>query len=68
MPERPARRTHAPDPRTLASRFIILALCLAVVLSTLAFGAVQSWALGFFEAGAGVVAVLWVVDAWRTHR
>ena len=43
-------------------------LCLAVVLSTLAFGAVQSWALGFFQAGAGLVAILWAVDAWRTRR
>jgi O-antigen ligase len=68
MPERPARRTQAPEPRTLASRFIILVLCLAVVLSALAFGAVQSWALGFFAAGAGVVAILWAVDAWRTRR
>jgi len=38
------------------------------VLSTLAFGAVQSWALGFFQAGAGLVVVLWAVDAWRTRR
>jgi O-antigen ligase len=38
------------------------------VLSTLGFGAVQSWALGFFQAGAGLVAVLWAVDAWRTRR
>lgn len=68
-PERPARRsTSTPEPRTLASRFIILVLCLAVILSTLAFGAVQSWALGFFQAGAGLVAVLWAVDAWRTGR
>lgn len=58
----------APEPRTLASRFIILLLCLAVVLSTLAFGAVQSWALGFFQLGAGLVAILWAVDAWRTRR
>ena len=57
-----------PEPRTLASRFIILVLCLAVVLSTLAFGAVQSWALGFFQAGAGIVAILWAIDAWRTGR
>jgi O-antigen ligase len=43
-------------------------LCLAVVLSTLAFGTVQAWALGFFQAGAGLVAILWAVDAWRTQR
>lgn len=56
------------EPRTLASRFIILVLCLAVVLSTLAFGAVQSWALAFFQLGAFLVAVLWTLDAWRTRR
>jgi O-antigen ligase len=58
----------APEPRTLASRFIILVLCLAVVLSTLAFGGVQAWSLGFFQLGAGLVAILWAVDAWRTRR
>lgn len=67
-PGRPPRKTNAPEPRTLTSRFIILVLCLATVLSTLAFGAVQAWALGFFQAGAGLVAILWIVDAWRTRR
>jgi O-antigen ligase len=67
-PGRPPRTTSAPQPRTLASRFIILVLCLALVLSTLAFGTVQAWALGFFQAGACLVAILWTVDAWRTRR
>jgi O-antigen ligase len=55
-------------PRTVASRFIILALCLAVVLSTLAFGTVHSWSLAIFQAGAGFVAIAWLADAWRTRR
>jgi len=70
-PGRPPRATRAGEPqeaRTLASRFIILVLCLAVVLSTLAFGAVQSWALAIFQAGACLVALLWTLDAWRTRR
>jgi O-antigen ligase len=67
-PERPPRHASAPEPRTLASRFIILTLCLAVVLSTLAFGTVHPWSLGFFQAGAGLVVILWAVDAWRTRR
>ena len=53
--------------RSLASRFIILALCLAIVLSTLAFGAVHSWALALFYAGACAVVLAWCVDAWRTR-
>jgi O-antigen ligase len=70
-PGRPPRHSDAHatgEPRTLASRFIILVLCLAVVLSTLAFGTAQAWALAFFQAGAGLVAILWTVDAWRTQR
>ena len=55
-----------PPPRTLWGRFIILALCLAVVLSSLAFGTVHSWALAIFQAGAGLIVALWIVDAWRT--
>ena len=63
----PPRTTNASESRTLASRSIILVLCLAVMLSTLAFGAVQAWALAFFQAGACLVAILWTIDAWRTR-
>jgi O-antigen ligase len=55
-------------PRTVASRFIVLALCLAVVLSALAFGTVHSWSLAIFETGASFVAVAWLADGWRTRR
>jgi O-antigen ligase len=55
-------------PRTVASRFIVLALCLAVVLSALAFGTVHSWSLAIFQLGAGFVAVAWLADGWRTRR
>jgi O-antigen ligase len=57
----------AEIPRTLWSRFIILVLCLAVVLSTLAFGTVHAWSLGLFQAGAGLVLALWMMDAWRSR-
>ncbi|HVF55405.1 MAG TPA: O-antigen ligase family protein [Pyrinomonadaceae bacterium] len=62
----PAVAFPAEPPRTLWSRFIILVLCLAVVLSTLAFGTVHSWSLAVFQAGACVVVLLWMMDAWRT--
>jgi O-antigen ligase len=60
--------TPAETPRTVASRFIVLALCLSVVLSALAFGTVHSWSLALFQAGAGLVVVAWAADAWRTRR
>ena len=55
-------------PHTLASRFIFLNLCIAVVLSALAFGTVHYWALGLFSVGALATLILWVVDAWRLGK
>lgn len=52
---------------TLASRFIILTLCTAVVLSTLAYGTVHYWSLAIFEIGACILVILWMVDAWRSR-
>lgn len=38
------------------------------MLSALAFGTVDSWALAVFQLGAGFVVTLWAADAWRTRR
>ncbi|MFL6231232.1 MAG: O-antigen ligase family protein [Pyrinomonadaceae bacterium] len=63
-----AQPRSTEPPRTVASRFVVLALCLAVVLSALAFGTVHSWSLAIFQAGAGFVALAWLADGWRTRR
>lgn len=62
------QRARDEVPRTVASRFIILALCLAIILSALAFGTVHGWSLALFELGASFVALAWLADAWRTRR
>jgi O-antigen ligase len=79
-PEHPAREITkaetklAPKPsaladpvRTLASRFIIVMLCIAIVLSALLYGTVHYWSLALFELGACAIILLWVVDAWRSR-
>jgi O-antigen ligase len=53
--------------RTLASRFVVVMLCVALVLSTLAYGTVHYWSLAIFEMGACVLVILWAVDAWRSR-
>jgi O-antigen ligase len=59
-----------PDPtvyrirHTLASRFLVLVICVAIVLSALAYGTVHYWALSIFSVGALTILCLWVVDAW----
>jgi len=60
-PERSVHRTR----HTLPSRFTFLVICIAIVLSALAYGTVHYWALGLFNLGGLTVLVLWVLDAWR---
>ncbi|HEV2829701.1 MAG TPA: O-antigen ligase family protein [Pyrinomonadaceae bacterium] len=49
---------------TLASRFAFLIVCLAIILSALAYGTVHYWALALFFLGAVTIAVLWLIDSW----
>jgi len=49
---------------TLASRFLVLLICIAIVLSALAYGTVHYWSLSVFTLGAFTILCLWVVDAW----
>jgi O-antigen ligase len=49
---------------TLASRFAFLLLCLAIILSALAYGTVHYWALAAFFLGAVVMLILWLADGW----
>lgn len=49
---------------TLASRFSFLIICLAIILSALAYGTVHAWSLAVFFIGSIVLLVLWVVDSW----
>jgi O-antigen ligase len=50
---------------TLASRFAFLIICLAIILSALAYGTVHAWSLAVFFIGGVVMLVLWVVDSWN---
>jgi len=49
---------------TLASRFAFLIVCLAIILSALAYGTVHYWALALFFLGGVSILILWVVDSW----
>jgi len=70
QPATPAARTSSPELRvyrirhTLPSRFAFLVICVAIVLSALAYGTVHYWALGLFNLGGLTILVLWVLDAW----
>jgi O-antigen ligase len=59
---RPAPAESAKRRHTLASRLAVLSICVAVVLTTLAYGTVHYWALAFFALSAAVIVCLWCVD------
>src|SRR5437762_8610138 len=56
-PRAPTARRH-----TLASRLAFLTICLAIVLTTLAYGTVHYWALAFFSLSAAGLICLWSID------
>lgn len=53
------RRRH-----TLASRMAFLVACVAIALTTLAYGTVHDWALGIFVVSAALLMCLWTLDAF----
>lgn len=65
---RVAATKAAAHPTTLAGRLVVFVLCAAVVLSALAFGTVHPWTLALFQAGAGLIVLLWALDAWGARR
>ena len=40
-------------------------VCLAIILSALAYGTVHYWALAVFFLGGITVLVLWLIDGWN---
>jgi O-antigen ligase len=50
---------------TVASRFLFLVICIAIVISALAYGTVHYWALALFNLGGLTILILWVIDGWQ---
>ena len=49
---------------TLGSRFAFLTICVAIILSTLAFGTVHPWSQALFFLGGIAIIIFWLVDSW----
>jgi len=54
----PPQRAVFRVTHTIASRFAFLVICIAIVMSALAYGTVHYWALGLFNLGGLTVLVL----------
>lgn len=62
---KPAGYTTYRIKHTLASRFAFLIICVAIIMSALAYGTVHYWALALFFLGGVAILILWVVDSWN---
>ncbi|MCY7345889.1 MAG: O-antigen ligase family protein [Pyrinomonadaceae bacterium] len=60
----PARFDALNEDASRLSESIFYIVCSILVLSVAAFGAVDFWALGFLSIFTGLIAVLWIADAW----
>lgn len=56
--------TLVDEKPTFLSKIIFFLLPVIFILATVAYGAVDPWALGLLAIGAGLVAVLWLLDAF----
>ncbi len=52
------------DKPSRLSGIIITLLCVMLVFSNIAFGAVETWALGFLSLFSALVVIFWIADAW----
>ena len=43
---------------------IFFLLCIILIFATLAYGATETWAFGFISIFTGLIAILWLADAW----
>src|SRR6266851_1172622 len=59
---KPATAERGKRRHTLASRLAFLTICVAVVLTTLAYGTVHYWALAAFALSAAGLVCFWCVD------
>ena len=53
---------------TLASNIIFFLLCLIPIYTAIAFGAVETASLGLLAVTTGLIAVLWLYDAWQKRE
>jgi len=43
---------------------IFILLCVVLIFSTVAYGAVENWAFGFISIFTGIIVIFWLADAW----
>ena len=64
--KRKRRRPHASSDDESLSKIILILLAAIPILSTIAYGAVDIWAVGLLSVITATVVILWIAYAFRT--
>jgi O-antigen ligase len=43
-------------------------ICLMLIFSSVAYGAVDTWAFGFLSIFAGLIIIFWIIDGWKNKE
>jgi O-antigen ligase len=57
--------TNIEAEPTFFGAVIVVLLCVSLVVSTIAFGSVDSWALALLSLITTFIGIFWIVDAWK---
>ena len=61
-----AHENHDQEPRSRLAKVILALVCIVPLLATIAYGAVDSWAIGLLGVIVAVIALIWIADSWMT--
>ncbi len=57
--------TNIEAEPTFFGAVIVVLLCVSLIISTIAFGAVDLWALALLSLATTFIGIFWIVDAWK---
>jgi O-antigen ligase len=50
---------------TFFGAVIVVLLCVSLIISTIAFGSVDLWAMALLSLATTLIGIFWIVDAWK---
>ena len=60
--------TLVAEKPTILSSLIFLMFAITTIFAVVAYGSVDSWAVGFLSIGVGLIAVLWLADSFLAKQ
>lgn len=59
------KTTNTEAEPTFFGAVIIVLICVSLIISTIAFGSVELWALALLSLTSTLIGFFWIIDAWK---